>query len=507
MQFGTHRISWNPHHAYTTSEAQIFTALYEGLTIFHPATLKPVPGAAESWSISEDGLTITFHLRNGLHWSHGEIITSNDFKESWIHLLSPDTRAEYASLLDDLAGAYEYRTGIAGPDGLGIETPDSRTLVVRLKHPSPQFLSILCHFSFVPVHKVYRNTVDWSKVTSVPVNGPYIIKTRNSEEVILTKNPYYWDAENIGIDELQLLFNDDSDKIMAEFNRFEIDWVISGINLLALGKQESLVTSPSFSTTYYYFSNRNEAWSNEKVRRALSLLLPWEEIRGQQLIPGASLVPPIPDYPPADAGYPPVDERRMQAMKLLDEAGYPDGQGLPSLTIRIPSEDIAVNYMMPIWQKELGLEVFIESIPHPNYYDSIKRGGYDIATLTWTGDYADPWTFLGMWLTDSSFNESGFSNTRYDSLLREAALLPYRDRLEKLSEAEEILLHSGQVMPIAHNPAINLIDLRFFDGWFSNVLNIHPFKNLTSIPGYTIPGVVRKQLDRSKDLSQLGHSG
>ncbi|RLW68522.1 MAG: hypothetical protein B6D68_03470, partial [spirochete symbiont of Stewartia floridana] len=98
VQFGSAEISWNPHHAYTTTEAQVFTALYEGLAIFHPATLDPLPGAAEGWEWSNDGLSITFTLRDGLRWSHGETITSLDFKESWIHLLSPDTGAEYASL-------------------------------------------------------------------------------------------------------------------------------------------------------------------------------------------------------------------------------------------------------------------------------------------------------------------------------------------------------------------------------------------------------------------------
>ena len=506
-QFSTARIQWNPHHAYTTTEAQIFTALYEGLTIFHPATLDPIPGAAEKWEVSEDGLTITFTLREGIRWSHGEAITSKDFKESWIHLLSPETGAEYASLLDDLIGAHEYRRGIAGADGIGIETPDNRTLIVKLKQPSPQFLSILCHYSFVPVHRIYRRIKDWSAIPTVPVNGPFVIQERSPDDIIMEKNPYYWDADNVEIDELRLLFSDDLDEIMAKFNRFEIDWVVSGVKISALGIPESLITSPLFSTTYYYFSNSKDAWSDGRVRRALALLLPWGQIHEDQLMPGNSLVPPIPGYPAATPGYPPEEEREDEAMRLLDEAGYPEGRGLPALTVKIPRENEVVEIMSTAWRETLGLEVNIEISPFPGYYDSVKRGGYDIATLTWTGDYADPHTFLGMWTSNSSFNEAGFSDARYDALLQEAALLPHLERLAKMSEAEEILLYSGQVMPIEHFPAVNVIDLRFIDGWFANALDIHPFKNLIRVPGYPLPGVAGGRSNGGKDLNQFGHSG
>ncbi|OQX29442.1 MAG: hypothetical protein B0D92_03740 [Spirochaeta sp. LUC14_002_19_P3] len=492
VQFSTAHINWNPHYAYTTTEAQIFTALYEGLTIFHPATLEPIPGAAEKWTISEDGLTITFTLRGNLRWSHGEAITAKDFKNSWLRLLSPDTKAEYASLLDDIKGAREYRIGQTGPEAVGIKALDNSTLIVQLKQPSPQFFAILCHYSFVPVHGIYRNLADWSANPSVPVNGPFVIRKRSAGEVVLGKNPYYWDAENIKLDELHLLFSDNPDEIIAKFNRFEVDWVASGIKITALGIPEALVTSPQFSTTYYYFSNKGKAWSNGNIRRALAMLLPWEDIRRELLIPGTSLVPPIPEYPGIDSGFPPPTERKSEALRLLKEAGHPDGTGLPPLTVLVPAEDIVTDAMLEVWQAELKLRVNLDVVPFPNYYSSVKQGHYDIAMLTWTGDYADPQTFLGMWTSASSFNEAGFSSTEFDTLIKESALLPHQERFNKLSEAEKILLHSGQVMPIEHFPAVNIIDRRFVEGWYPNVLDIHPFKNMVRRKGYKIPGVVKR---------------
>ena len=495
VQFSPSRINWNPHYAYTTTEAQIFTALHEGLVSYHPATLRPVPGAAESWTISDDGLRITFILRKNLRWSNGEPISARDFRDSWLTLLSPETGAEYASLLDDIAGAREYRTGLSGADFVDIKAADPRTLIVGLKRPSPQFLSILCHYSFAPVHKDFRGVRDWSANRSVPVSGPYVVRARNENEVLLDRNPLYWDADSVKTKGLRLLFTDNPESVMDQFNRYRLDWVVSGMDNSQLAIPQALNISPLFSTTYFYFSNKGPVWSDRRVRRALALMLPWDEIRAGRLIPGTSLVPPIPNYPAADAQLPAKDKRRTEAMQLLNEAGYPEGRGLPGLVIRIPIEDPVSRIMKETWEREIGLSVVLDIREFPGYYDSLKTDGYDMATLTWTGDYADPHTFLGMWESGSSFNDADFRNAEFDTILTEAAKLPYLQRFTKLREAEELLLRWAQVLPIEHFPSVNLIDLRFIGGWFPNALDIHPFKSIESKLGFDIPGVVIAPMD------------
>ena len=492
VQFSPARISWNPHYAYTTTEAQIFTALYEGLVIFHPATLRPVPGAAEQWIISDEGKEITFQLRDNLVWSNGDRLTSDDFRESWLRVLSPEVDAEYASLLDDITGARAYRMGEGPAEAVGIEAPDPHTLAVRLNQASPQFLSILCHYTFAPVHRDFRSLDDWTALRSVPVNGPFIIRARSQDEILMDKNPLYWDADSVAMDGLRLLFLDDRDQVMERFNRFDIDWAVSGIDVAKLDYSEALNVAPLFSTTYYYFSNARSPWNDRRVRRALSLLLPWDQIRSDRFIPATTLVPSIPNYPAASSGFPPEEERVKRAEALLTEAGYPKGRGLPPMTIRVPREDSTAQIMSESWSSQLGLTVNIEEVAFPEYYASVKKGGYDIATLTWTGDYADPHTFLGMWESNSSFNEAGFSDPAFDAALREASVLPHRERFAKLKEAEELLLRSSQVLPIEHYPAVNLIDRRFVEGWFPNALDIHPFKDIVPRLGYKIPGVVMR---------------
>ena len=492
--FAPYNIEWNPHHAFTATEAQVFTAIYEGLVSFHPATLRPVPGAAESWELSENNRRITFNLRENIVWSNGERLVASDFKESWLAILSSESKAEYASLFDDIAGAREYRSGIGLREDVGIEVPDEKTLVVNLKQPSPQFLSLLCHYSFAPIHRDFRKLRDWSAIRSVPVNGPFVITARSENEVLLDKNPLYWDVKSLKTNRLRLVFSDDVNRIMRDFNRFEIDWATSGIDTAQLAIPEALSITPQFSTTYYYFSNNSKVWNDARIRRALTFLLPLDELREEQMIPGVSLVPPIPNYPAAESNFPPPEKRVEEAMKLLEEAGFPEGRGIPRIIIRVPYSDSVAEAMKDTWKGTLGLDVIIEEVGFPDYYSSVREGGYDLATLTWIGDYADPQTFLGMWDSQSSFNESGFSDHSYDALLREAATLPFLERFEKLQEAESLLLSSCQVIPIEHYPAVNLIDRRFVDGWFPNALDIHPFKNLNSRLGFDIPGVARAEI-------------
>ena len=486
-------IRWNPHYAYTTAEAQIFTALYEGLVTVHPATLKPVPGAAESWTISEDGKIYTFKIRKNARWSNGEDLTAQDFRQSWLEILNPETGAEYASLLDDISGAREYRTGKISAEKVGIKALDRHTLQVTLNRPSPQFLPILCHYSFTPVYKDFLKVKDWSAIRSVPVNGPFKIKARNSGEIILEKNQEYWDSKSVETEQIKIILSDKSDSIMELFNRGRIDWIISGMNASGLADNNALVISPLFSTTYYYFNTKGKIWSDWRIRRALSLLVPWEQIKKNKLTPADTLVPGIPGYPAASSGYPAPDEREKEAYKLLEEAGFPKGKGLPEPVILVPDPgDETAAAMKNAWKEKLSLECIVNTASFPGYYEAVKEGKCDIATLTWTGDYADPFTFLGMWESSSSLNSAGFTDKKYDQLLEESALMPLKERYGTLKEAEDILLFTCEVMPVEHFPAVNIIDRRFIDGWYPNALDLHPFKYLKLKRGYKIPGLADK---------------
>ncbi len=485
VNFSPSTLSLNPQHGYTTSEAQIYTALYEGLVSYNPVTLHPEPGMAESWDVSEDGTTYTFHLREDLSWSNGDSLTAADIKDSWIKLLTPGKGADYASLLDIIKGARDFRTGRNPLAEIGISAPDSRTFVVELVKETPYFLQILCHYSFVPIHSSMNDRSDWWDADSIIVNGPYRFSGKPTNGVIkLEKNPMYWDRESVGISNLNIQFSDDSPTLMQQFRLYEVDWVASGWGAESLDP-DRLVLHPLFATSYFYFNNNEGPWSDPRVRTGLALLLPWQEIRSTSYLPSSRLVPDIPDYPSFNG----IEQENVkEGLKLLSDAGYPEGEGLPAIRIRVPYADtVGVGQMKAAWEKHLKTEVIIDEVPFPGYFSSLKEEGYTLGQLTWIGDYADPMTFLQMWEEGSSLNDAGYNSEEYNRLLREAV---GDDRYEKMSQAEKLLLMTAQVLPISHSPALNLIDLRFLDGWYPNVLDIHPFKYIRFKNDFDIPGTI-----------------
>lgn len=228
------------------------------------------------------------------------------------------------------------------------------------------------------------------------------------------------------------------------------------------------------------------------MREAMALLLPWEEIRSLQMIPGSTLIPSIPDYPTVE-GIKSANKER--ALEILKEEGYENGDGLPPVLLRLPRSESMLKIgeiIRKSWKDVLHIDVNILSEDYPYYFNSLKKEDYTVGALTWIGDYADPMTFLEMWLRTSSLNDASFNNSKYDEIIRQSSTEDLEKRYELMSEAESILLNTAQVMPLGHSPALNIIDLRFIDGWYPNVLDIHPFKYLKFKEGYQIPGVVKE---------------
>ncbi|MDC7222797.1 MAG: peptide ABC transporter substrate-binding protein [Spirochaetales bacterium] len=478
LYLGDGPLQLDPHKAVNTTEAQLFTGLYEGLVSYHPSTMKPLPGLAAWWQLSEDKLTWTFYLREDARYSNGDRVTAEHIRKSWLKALSPDRGSYFSSLLDIIEGAADYRNGLIDGDQVGIKAEEENKLVVTLKEPAAHFLSVLCHFSFVPVHPVMANMDDWSRVRNIPVTGPYRIRSIEENRLVLEVNPYYWDRDSIDIETIEITTNRDTQAVMRKFNRFEQDWIMSGYSTSLLTNPNGMVLSPLFGTTYYYFNNRETPWDQGNVRRALALLLPWEAIYQQQLIPAHTLVPPIGDYPSPAV---PLIQDREEALRLLEEAGYPNGRGLPEIVIRITAGlwgDPVPMWMKQFWEENLETTVRIETVPASQYYDSLAEPGYTLGHLSWAGDYADPMTFLQMWQSESSFNDASFKSEEYDSLLKQSSAAAEEERFNELSRAEKYLLETGEILPLAHFPAIHMLDLRFIGGWYANALDIHPFKYL-----------------------------
>jgi peptide/nickel transport system substrate-binding protein/oligopeptide transport system substrate-binding protein len=474
--------------SYLAQEAQIYTGLYEGLFSYHPLTMEPVSAAAASWKISDDRMTWTFTIRARARYWNGDAVRADDFRTAWLSMIDPSRNSPYSSLFDVIAGAKDYRLGKkTDPETVGIEAPDAKTLVVHLVSPTSFFPSMLCHHSFSPIHPSMTGVQDWSK--SPPVsNGPYRISEMNNETMTLALNENYWDADEVDIKKIILLNPKDSDDATAMWNSGQARWIADDMNLETLTDRSGIVVNALFATHYYFNRSAKKPLDNQDVRRALALALPWDEIRKDYFLPATTLIYPIPGYPEIQGI---ADSDIAEAKRLLAEAGYPDGKGIPEIVVRLPQgiESIRVGNLMVAAWKELGLNIKIDTVGSGRYFETLHRNDYDVGATTWIGDFADPYTFLQMFQKDSNLNDAHYNDPEYERLMDKSMHEEGAERWATLAEAEKRLLDYGTVLPVSYTPAVNIIDTNEIEGWYPNVLDIHPYKYFSYRAFRPLPGV------------------
>jgi peptide/nickel transport system substrate-binding protein/oligopeptide transport system substrate-binding protein len=449
--------------------------------------MTPVPGAAEKWEISEDKKTWTFTIRADARYWNGDPLRAEDFRAGWISLIDPRRESPYSSLFDVIAGARDYRMGKEkDPSKVGIEVSGEKTLIVRLATPASFFPAMLCHHSFNPVHPSMVNREDWSRPVS---NGPFYLLERQGDRLILAKNDEYWDASRVKLSRIVIRYPEDGDEASALWNSGEARWISGDVNLDALTDRSGIQVNAMFATHYYFIRSAEKPWDDYRLRRALSLVLPWAAMREGHFLPAKTLIYPIPGYPEIP-GLETSDEE--EALRLLREAGYPGGIGLPEIVIKLtPSRDAARigGLMASTWKEKLGVPVKIVVVPAGNYFRALKENDYGVGFSTWIGDFADPYTFLQMWRRDSNLNDARYNDTDYEELLERSMSEEGEKRWATLAESEKLLLSRGVVLPISHSPAINIVDMGELDGWYPNALDIHPFKYLSFKASRPLPGV------------------
>jgi peptide/nickel transport system substrate-binding protein/oligopeptide transport system substrate-binding protein len=490
VTFSANELELDFRKSYLASEAQLFTAIYEGLFSYHPFSMEPVPAVAENWELSDDKKQWTFTLRRDAKFQNGDPVTAENFRAAWLSILSPQSDAPYSSLFDIIEGAKEYRTGeMRSADKVGIIASDARTLIVKLNAPAFFFPSMLCHHSFSPIHLSLLNVDDWSARPPVS-NGPFQIAEMNKSKIVLVKNNNYWDASAVSFKKITLKYTETGEEASDLWNSGEARWISGDVNFNTLTDRSGIQINAMFATHYYFIRSKEKPWNDFRVRRALALALPWDEIRTGHLLPAKTLIYPLPGYPELDGL---VDTDLEEAEDMLAEAGFPGGVGLPDLVMRItPSVEAAriSTLMANAWKENLGVSVRIEVVPFNRYFQTLRTDGYTVGSTTWIGDFADPYTFLQMWRKDSNLNDAHHSDDDYEKLMNKSMLEEGDVRWSVLADAEKLLLERGSVLPISYSPAINIVDTNELGGWFPNALDIHPFKYLNFRAFRPLPGVV-----------------
>jgi len=471
----------NPLRSYVLTESQIHTGLHEGLVSYHPMTLQPVPAIARDWEISNDETKIRFDLRPRARFSDGQQITAHDVRDTWLTLLSLGDDAPYGYLYDVIEGAQEFRSGETDDrDTVGITAEGDHELIVELRKPAPHFISTLPHHSFTVLHPDVLDQEDWSGLEDFPTSGPFVLARNSSDRLVLEKDDEYWGSHRLGLD--RVIFDrtmSPSEATNAILDR-QLEWVAGGIAFDDLTDDTLLTANSLFGTAYFFFRVAEEPWDDSRVRTALAFLLPWEQIRNERTVfaPTEHLVPSLANYPSPDG----ISERDIEeALELLADAGYPDGSGLPDPLIRVPpagNEARVAELMKETWEEHLELDVEIDHVPYPDYFEATGDPEVTLGSMNWIGDYVDPLALLQLWRSDSALNEAGYDSPDFDALLEEGMTKDGSERYELLSQAEEILLQDAVVLPVTHLPAFSLVDHARIDGWYPNVLDIHPLRYL-----------------------------
>ncbi len=469
-----HDYDLNPHTANYSSEGQLLNALYEGLFVYDPLSLEPVAAIADDFTVSRNKKTWTFSIRPEAKFSNGERITSYDIKDSWIALLDPNLDAPFASLLDCIEGAADYRHGKTSADDVGIEAKNRNTLIVRLNTPTEYFAKILTHHAFSVVPKELN-----------VYSGAYVLKERSKNVIIFEKNIEYYDEKNVAIPSIKIISDDDLDENAYRFNIGEVQWASGGVMLDAVYDTETLFIAPQFGTEFVFFKAQNDPWTNSNLRNAVISAIPWDLLRNS-FVPAETLILPIGTYPEIVG----IQERDIEyAKELLKEEGYEvlydeDGNALSTglvLVFAIPDSEYTREQaqIMVDGLAEVGIALTIETTPSERYLGSFNGWEADLFTYTWIGDFADPLAFLELFRNGSSLRETAWTDDEFDALLEEATTIEdQEERYEKLAEAEQFLLDAGIILPLSHPVSFNVVDTSVLGGWYPNALDIHPFKDM-----------------------------
>ena len=436
-----------------------------------------VEGAAESVEVSDDGLVYTIKLRKDGKWSDGEPVVADNFKYSWVRALTKENAAEYAYQLYYIKNAEKYYNGEATTDELGINVIDDYTLEVTLEAPTTYFPQLLAFPTYAPLREdiVSADPEGWAtKPETYVTNGAFkLVQWDMKDQLVFEKNENYWNKDSIKLDKLTFKLVTDDTTAYSELQAGNFDVVNSvPTNEIEPGQEAGLVhVSPKLGTYYFGINVGKQddmaedvktALSNKLVRQAINLAIDRQEIidnvgKAEQ-VAAYSFVPEgiyNPDgtefadkeyYDPSD-----MDGNIEKAKELLKEAGYENGEGLPTIELMYNSEGAHKDICQIIQENlaRIGINIELANQEWAVFLNTRQQGGYEIARQGWIGDYSDPMTFLDLWVTGGGNNDCGFSNARYDELIAAAKVeTDSAKRLEMLREAEDILMDEIPILPI-----------------------------------------------------------
>ncbi len=435
-----------------------------------------VPGVAESYEVSDDGLTWTFHLREGLIWSDGSPLTANDFVYSWKRVADPNTAAPYGyDLLNYIEGYDEAEAG--NIDALAVSAPDDSTFVVKLSNPCTYFDKICAFAVLVPVQEatVEANGESWTIDPATYItDGPYLMtEFTDGSQIVFEKNPYYWDAEHVTFDTIVWHLIEDANAAYSAYQNGDLAMIkdVPTEEIPSLEGSDEFFIDPIMGTYYSSFNSQRAPFDDPKVREALSLAIDREHVAGTIMqgtySPATNFVGPgVSDAEPGSSFEEVTREKYgdhfdvsnyeadlEKAKELLAEAGYPDGEGFPEvkyLTNDAGYHKAVAEYLQSAWG-DLGITMTVDVQEWKTVTADRRAGNYDVARNGWVYDWDDPSNMINLLETNNGNNVEKYSSAAFDSLVDQARkTTDVAEHYDLLHQAEQEILKDAAMAPVAY---------------------------------------------------------
>ncbi len=470
---------------------------FEGL-VTYDENGEVVPGNAESWDINDDLTVFTFHLREGLKWSDGSPLTANDYVYAALRVLTPATGAQYVNMISDyVVNGQEYYEGTASAEDVGIKAVDDNTLEFTLKAPCPYFIDLVSMWVYFPVQEatVEANGDKWTTTAESYIgNGPFkVTQITPGESYVLEKNENYWDAANVQLEKLTYRYILDVSTALTAYENGEVDGVrtIPSSDMARLKAENAgVVVAPSYGTVYYDINCSKEPYNNPLVRKALNLAIDREalinnvaQVEGE---PAYSFYAPgyVVDGKDLTEGRPSFDlspTADVEAAKAaLAEAGYPEGEGFPTIQLSFYADDNVkkiAEAIKEMWEQNLGITVEVSSAEWAVFYDAVQNGNYEVAAMGWSADYVNPMSFLPLLYTDDVTNNSFYSNPDYDAIVDQVKVETDPSKFgELVKQADELVSADYPMLNLYYKSNTYLIKDYIEGVYMTSSSNIY-FKN------------------------------
>ncbi|MGB0370512.1 MAG: peptide ABC transporter substrate-binding protein [Opitutales bacterium] len=484
----------DPHIATDSISFNIMNALYDPLMRYNPETGNIEPVSITHYTASDDGKTYTFHLIKEARWSNGDPVVAADWVAGFRRALRPEISTPYIFYFNSIINAEKYNQGEAEWEDVGIRVIDDYTFEVTMTTPKLFFITSLSQTCFYPIHRPSMEPfgaetsidTEYFRPGNLVGNGAFVLtEWIQDDRIVVESHPYYHKPEEIHLDKIVYRTIENVD---TELRAYETDSIHktstvppSKLRTFRESGREDMRADSFYGTYYYRFNLSKPPLDDVRVRKALAFAIDRFEIvnfvtNGGQPVANTFVPPLIAGYTQPES----FEEDLDAARQLLADAGFPNGEGFPSLTLIYNTSEghrAIAQAVQQMWKTHLGIEVSLLNQEWKVYLDTIREGDYDISRAAWVGG-VDPEGYLDLFRAESGNNHSGYNNPEFDRLFTAASQEPDAEkRMALFQEAEIMAMEDMPIAPIYHYLRFYLLKPEV-NNWLNNPTTSFIFNNV-----------------------------